>query len=402
MTDRSPHVLAYTTQKDGEHFIIGSPRTGKYVSVPGEVLDILRAFEVGQSLECVCENYRQRHGETPDLEDLIAALTACGILAAPQTDDPDAIQTAEPAQRYHFEWISPRAARLLWNRYTLCLMATIVAAALFVLARQPSLLPGWRAFYFPQDTAVHVLGLMLLGMASTFVHEMAHLTAARAAGVSCRFSIGNLLWFIVWYTDMTGIWALPRKDRYLPILAGPIIDVVSAAIIVLFLGAAESSSWALPTLTRTVLSALLFLYIMRVVWQCYFFLRTDFYYAFSNLLGCKRLMQDTEDWLRNHWARWRHRAEVVDQSALPAHERRMLPGYAAIWLTGRTIALGMLLLVQLPLLISYLLLLIDSTKAPAHGQGPSTSALLAGLLFSTLLLAGLAMWVRQLWLRKEG
>jgi putative peptide zinc metalloprotease protein len=404
MSDSTPQVLAYTVQADGNDFIIGSPHVGKYVSVPADVLEILRALEAGQSLQRICDDYHQLHGETPDLGDLIAALTSCGILASVQTrnDGSGAASSDMPPTRYHFEWISPSAARLIWNRYTLSLMAAIVAAALLALASQPSLMPGWRAFYFPRDTAAHLLGLMLLGISSTFIHEMAHLTAARAAGVSCRFSIGNMLWFIVWHTDMNGVWALPRKRRYLPILAGPIVDAVSAAAIVLYMAAAESFAWTLSTLARNILSALLFLYIMRIVWQCYFFLRTDFYYAFSNLLGCRSLMQDTEGWLRNRWASLRRRAEAVDQSALPAHERRLLPGYAAIWLTGRAVAFGMLLLVQLPLFVNYLLLLIESVNAPKTGHGPTTSALLAGLMFSAFLLVGLVMWIRELWPRKQG
>lgn len=400
MQDSAPQVLAYSVQPDGDDFIIGSVARGSFLSVPAEVVEILRAFEAGHGPEQVRRDYLQKHGETPDLDDLVQVLTAHGILADPAAAGVADAAPAKPAKRYHFEWITPPVARLIWNRYTLGLMALTVAAALLVLLWQPALLPGWRAFYFPQDTASQVLGLMLLGMASTFLHEMGHLTAARAAGVSCRFSIGNQLWFVVWYTEMNGIWALPRNRRYLPILAGPLVDLVSAALIVLLLAAAAHYAWPLPALTRNILSALLFLYIVRIIWQCYFFVRTDFYYAFSNLLGCKRLMQDTEDWLRNRWARLRGRAEKVDQAGLPAHERRMLPGYAAIWLLGRSVALGMLLFVQLPLLLSYLLLLFESTTAPAGSQGSSASALLAGLLFSTLLLAGLAMWVRQLMLRK--
>lgn len=400
MQDRPPRVLAYSVQPDGDNFIIGASGGGKFLSVPAEVVEIVRAFEAGQGPEQVRQDYLQRYGETPDLDDLIQVLTAQGILAAADADAESAPAAAPVSRGYHFEWISPRFARLLWNRFTLGLMAAVVAAALLVACWQPALLPGWRAFYFPQDTAIQVLGLMLLGMSSTFVHEMAHLTAARAAGVSCRFSIGNQLWFVVWYTEMTGIWALPRRQRYLPILAGPLIDLVSAAAILLFIAAAKAAAWPLPPLALNILSALLFLYLVRLIWQCYFFVRTDFYYAFSNLLGCKRLMQDTQDWLRNRWARWRGREDAVDQSVLPAHERRMLPGYAVVWLAGRGVAFSMLLLVQLPLFVSYLFLFVESINAPDSGQGPSTSALLAGLLFSTFLIAGLVMWARQLWLRK--
>lgn len=395
MQDTPLQVLPYSVQPDGDQFVIGSLRTGRFFAVPAEVVAILDAFKAGRTPAEVHADYLQRNGEAPDLDDLIAVLSDCGILADAAAD------VAAPPPRGHFNrLVTPALGRLLWNRYTLGAMAVIVAAAVVVLCADPGLLPGWRALYFPSETALQLLGVMLLGMASTFVHEMAHLSAARAAGVSCRFSIGNQLWFVVWYTDMSGIWALPRRQRYLPILAGPLVDLVSAAVIVLVLAAQQRLGWGFSPLTVSLLSALLFVYLLRILWQCYFFIRTDFYYALSNLLGCKRLLQDTEDWLRNHWRRWRGRGELVDQSALPAHERRMIPRYAAIWLTGRGIAFSLLLFVQLPLFASYLFLFWETLTAPGAAQPVAATTWLAGLLFCTLLFAGLVMWARQLWLRK--
>lgn len=395
MQDMPLQVLPYSVQPDGENFIIGSAWSGKFLSVPADVVAILEAFKAGSSPAQVHQDYLQRDGEAPDLDDLIQVLSGHGILRTAETPLPES-----RLPRGHFDWITPAMGRVLWNRYTFAVMAVIVFAAVVTLWRDPVLLPGWRALYFPRDTAVQLLGLMLLGMASTFVHEMAHLTAARASGVSCRFSIGNQLWFVVWYTDMSGIWALPRRQRYLPILAGPLIDLVSAALLVLVLAAERQQGWGFAPYTASLLSALLFVYLLRIVWQCYFFMRTDFYYALSNLLGCKRLLQDTEDWLRNRWARLRGRVEAVDQSGLPAHERRMIPTYAAIWLGGRCIAFSLLLFVQLPLFVSYLFLLWESITAPDSAQPVPATTWLAGLLFSTLLIAGLAMWARQLWPRK--
>lgn len=395
MQDTPLQVLPYSVQPDGDQFVIGSPRTRRYFAVPAEVVGILDAFKAGRTPAQVRADYLQRYGESPDLDDLIGVLTDCGILAG--SDESPHL----PAARGHFDrLVTPALGRLLWNRGTLAAMAVVIATAAVVLCLQPGLLPGWRALYFPNETALQLLGVMLLGMASTFVHEMAHLSAARAAGVSCRFSIGNQLWFVVWYTDMSGIWALPRRQRYLPILAGPLIDLVSAAVIVLVLAAQQRLGWGFSSLTVSLLSALLFVYLLRIVWQCYFFIRTDFYYALSNLLGCKRLLQDTEDWLRNHWRRWRGRGGLVDQSALPAHERRMIPHYAAIWLGGRGIAFGLLLFVQLPLFASYLFLFWETLTAPGPAQPVPATTWLAGLLFCTLLFAGLAMWARQLWPRK--
>ena len=77
-----------------------------------------------------------------------------------------------------------------------------------------------------------------------------------------------------------------------------------------------------------------------------------------------------------------------------------IPAYAAIWLGGRGLALGLLLFVQLPLFASYLFLFWETLTAPGPAQPVAVTTWLSGLLFSTLLIAGLALWARQLWPRK--
>jgi hypothetical protein len=48
--------------------------------------------------------------------------------------------------------------------------------------------------------------VMVIGYATVFLHEMAHLVAARGAvGVSSRLGISHRLWYLVAETDMTGV-----------------------------------------------------------------------------------------------------------------------------------------------------------------------------------------------------
>ena len=58
-----------------------------------------------------------------------------------------------------------------------------------------------------------------------FVHELAHLIAARAVGVNSRMGISHRLWYLVAETDLTGLWSVTRNQRYLPMLAGMIVDL---------------------------------------------------------------------------------------------------------------------------------------------------------------------------------
>lgn len=393
------HVLVETLsrQPEPDGILVGRKDTATFLLLPAEAVEILDDLASGLTVGEAQQRYRERHGETPDIEDLLVTVEQHGFVR-PSTEAGPAVA----ARRYHFEWLSPRWARRFCGPVTLTLGALLTVLAAAALVFEPSIVPGWRAAYFPSNTAAGLLFLMVMGLFTTFLHEMGHVLAARARGVSCRFAIGNQMWFLTWETDMTGIWALPRRQRYLPLLGGPLVDLFTAAVLIL-LFFASAHGWA--TADPAVLQfgkALLFIYVMRILWQCYFFLRTDFYYAFSNLLGCRSLMQDTEDYLRNLRVRLLRFGQPVDQSSIAPGEQRMLRIYAVIWLVGRGLALLLLIAVQLPLLFHYVMLLVDRVRngPAASGTGDSFVPVLTALFFSLFLLSGLSLWLRQLWFRK--
>jgi hypothetical protein len=402
-------VQALTRQPDSGGILVGRKDLGLFLLLPPEAVEVLDDLARGMSVGEAEAIYRRRHGETPDLDDLLTSLEQRGFVQPAtdgsgllETEAPDTLRRHPNPRSYHFEWISPRWAARLCGRPALAAGGLLVLLAATAVILNPSVVPGWRAAYFPNKTAAGLLYLMVLGLFTTFLHEMAHLIAARSRGVSCRFGIGNQLWFLVWETDMTGIWALPRGQRYLPILAGPLFDLVTAAALIL-VGFAQAGGWiALDPRVVQLGRALLFVYLMRLAWQCYFFLRTDFYYALSNLLGCKSLMNDTKAYLRNLLALLLRSGKKTDQSHIPAVERRMIPVYSAFWLVGRGLAFAMLLFIQIPLIFHYLLLAVDKFRGrtPGVGGGDGAAPILTGVFFSIFFLAGFFLWIRQLWPKK--
>ena len=237
------------------------------------------------------------------------------------------------------------------------------------------------------------------GLAVIAVHEMAHFIAARAVGVSCRFGFGTRLWVPVAETDMTGVWAVPRRRRYLPFLAGPIVDATGAALCVLVKLVAASGWITVPHGGLRFVDGLLLIYLLGLLWQCYLFVRTDFYYVLANLLRCKNLMEDTSVFVRNLVAPAIPGLERRDQSHLPRHERRALRGFAVAWIAGRVVALGVLVWVQLPLAWSYLTLL-GGALVQSDGSPRSAETLLTAFLAVAMLALGLTLWLRRLYRRR--
>ena len=402
------HVVPFTRREDGPEFIIGHPRGEVFISVPREAVEVLDLLAGGKTLDEARRSYSDKYGESLDLEgfeSFIESLAERGFVKPLAEHEREAAEgaTAEPpSPRHHFTSIPEHWAKALFGRTMLWSSAVLVAAAALALLLEPSILPDWTAFFFKRNITLMMLLLMTLGLLTTFLHEMAHLVAARAEGILCRLSVSHRLWVLVAETDMTGIWALPKSRRFLPILAGPWLDVVSAAVVVLVLFAGKKEWLSFGEQGWKVLGALLLGYLMRLLWQCFFFVRTDFYYVYATLFSCKDLMTDTQHYLRNQLRRVLRKSAVYDQQNIPKREMRAIRAYSLFWLAGRGAAFWTLFKISLPLIVAYFVQIGGSlARNWQHDRYAFADALLITTLQFGFTLSGFAFWIRSLYLRRH-
>jgi hypothetical protein len=391
-------VRPFSRQQEGEEVIIGSTETGVFLAVPHEAVELLERLAAGKSVGEVSDDYQAKYGETPDLDDFLTLLESKGMVApAAETPNILAINSADhqaATRRYHFTNFPQSVARGLFNRASLllCCLATIMA--LVAILRDPWLAPAPRDWFFPDRRALSWTILLAATYATIFVHEMGHLVAARALGINSRMGISNRLWYLVAETDLTGLWAVPKRQRYMPILAGMMIDAFSGALLVLLLFLYRQNWFPLTGFGVRMVRAMAFTYLMRIVWQFFLFVRTDLYYVIANLFNCRNLLSDTQGHLRNLVARWVRFIRPVNQSAIPLAERRMIRIYSVIWLAGRAWAFAVLVLVTVPLVVSYLRSL-DGAFRSGYRANPSEfmDAVLLAAYFLVPTLGGVVLWV---------
>jgi putative peptide zinc metalloprotease protein len=384
-------------QRDGESVIIGDLSRQVFLTIPAEGLEILSALAEGRTVGDAVRLYEQAHGETPDVDDFLAVLADEGFVA-PCGDEAFAQEvTQRPAGS--LAWISPAVARRLVGASALGVCALAVGVALALVATDPGVLPGPTVMVFQDHVAAMTAALFAVISAGIAVHEIGHLLAARASDVPARIGLSHRLWILVAETDMTGMWMAPKRRRYLAFLAGPIIDLASAAVVVGVLWA-ERHGWIglSPTLEHFT-RAVLFSYFVRLLWQCFVFVRTDFYYVIATALDCKNLLADTEDLLRNRLARLRRRAPLVDQSAIPAREMRTVGAYSVVWLGGRAFAFAALILITLPVLAGYGAEITDKATGGPSNYSAIDLATLA-VLGIGVQGVGLVVWIRSLLRRR--
>lgn len=399
-------VEAFSRQPDGEEVVIGLPDRNAFLSLPAEALEILDSLARGRTVGEAQAEFARAHGIEPDVDDLLQHLEQRGFLRVRGRDaGPQPRRQAGGADgsvRYHFAQIPEATAKRFFGPLPLAICFATIAAALAAAAYRPHLIPGRFSLVFTEHRTAKLFILSLIAYGTIFLHEFAHLLAARAQGVKSRLGISNRLWILVAETDMTGLWAVPGRQRYLPVLAGPLLDSFSAAVLFLVLFAQSNNLFMLPLAVDQIMRALIFIYLLRLLWQCFLFVRTDFYYVITTFFGCKNLMKDTQTWLKNLVLRATGSRQLTDQSHIPPRERRVIRLYSVLWVLGRGLAFFSLFFITLPVLFRYLR---GAGAALQRGLAGNPyqffDSLAVGVLNLMPLMIGLSLWITSLVRRRE-
>lgn len=387
-------VVPFAHRHEGSSVIIGDLDRQVFLTIPADGLDILSALAAGRTVGETVRLYEQAHAETPDVEGFLTALADEGFVA-PRSDDtiaPYGSRTPETIGGRR----SPPVLRRLFSVPVLGACAAWVGVALGLVATDPGLMPGPTALVFHHHIAALAASLLAVNLIGVTVHELAHLLAARAFGVPARIGVSHRLWFLVAETEMTGIWMAPKRSRYVAFFAGAIVDAVSAGVVVSVLWAARRDWIALSPTLEQFADAVLVTYLLRILWQCFIFIRTDFYYVLVTALDCANLLSDTEDLMRNALARLRGSGAVVDQSAIPPPEMRAVRAFSGLWLAGRLLALASLLFVTLPVLAGYVAEIIRAAQGSQPSRYSTFDLLTLTLIAFGVQGGGLFLWIRSL------
>jgi hypothetical protein len=199
--------------------------------------------------------------------------------------------------------------------------------------------------FFVESFVIVELTIVLGQLPLSGIHELAHLLAGRRLGLRSRIRLSNRFYFVVFETTLDGLVSVPRRRRFLPMLAGMGADVV-------VMSALTVTAAALPdgSLASRVCLALAFSTLPRIIWQGYLFLQTDIYFLVATLLGCIDLHATSRQWLANRWHRARGRTDrLVDEATWHPNDRRAARWYGPLMLLGYGAAIVMMAVVAAPL-----------------------------------------------------
>lgn len=334
------HPLTYRDGDDSDEVVVGRPALGEFVEMPRIGAVAVRLLGEGLPVRDVEDRLRRDHDVDLDVVELAEALVDLSFAAAV-----DGSVLPDPADEHpgsHLPWLRAAHVRWLFGRTATVVWCVVVLAAVATWVWRPGLVPTAADFYWTPYVGLAVLVGTLMFSVNLSVHELMHLAAARSYGAPARISFSTRLHYLVVQTDVTAIWAVPRRARYRVYLAGLRWDAFVVCLCTLLVGWVE-----LPALGVRLLPALAVTVLLSMIAQAQVYVRTDLYYVLMEWLRARNLYQDGLAYVRYLLRRTR-----VDPLAdLPDRERRGVRIYAVAMALGCTAALTSFVLFGLPILV---------------------------------------------------
>jgi hypothetical protein len=373
----------------GEDFLVGDPERGEFVVLPEigvVVIDLLRS---GRTLEDATQAATERAGTDVDVSAFAASLCELGFVD-------EAVAAPEPRpEPTDATRIRPRWARLVNGplAWTLAALGPIGATAIFVA--RPRLLPKPHDVFFLDTPVRSIAAVTVLLLLIGSVHELCHWTTARAEGVRATIRVNRRLYLLVLETNLTGLWGLPRRRRYWPLLAGMAFDALMLCSVLLARLGDQLGWWHLATGVAKLFAALTFIELTTIITQCFVFLRTDVYAVLLTATGCFDLWRTTRLELRR---RLRCITSTQRAELAAAHGRDRAVARYFVWVYGAGLLLAGWYFVTLFLPATWRLLswMVRSLGTAGVAHVAFWEALAYGLIMLTPRLLTLGVALRDL------
>jgi hypothetical protein len=336
--DRPLRLHPLTYLDEGDEVTAGRADTNSFGLFPADGAALLRHLEAGHPPAEAARWYREQYGEQVDISEFLDVLDELDLIAA------DGETVTPPAQvrwqRLGAAVFSPAA----WTAY-----GALVIAAAVAMARQPALVPAYQHLFFTRSSLlILMIGVVAGQLPLILAHEAFHALAGRRLGLNSTLRIGRRFYYVVFVTSLDGLVAVPRRQRYLPMLAGMLLDTLAIAALTLAAAPLHGATGAAAVVYRLLLS-MAFGVVLRFAWQFYFFLRTDLYYLATTILGCNDLQATARQLLANRfWRLARRPGRRTDEAAWHPRDAQVARWYSWLMAAGYTLLVVMLVTTAFP------------------------------------------------------
>ncbi|KAB2342175.1 hypothetical protein [Actinomadura rudentiformis] len=393
MTGEPVRLRPLSLVDEGEDVLVGDPETGTFVAMPKVGGVVIAALQRGATPEEAGREATAFAGEPVDMDDFVATLRELGFVEDGEAAAP-AAETASLAARR--DRLASGVVRVLFGRTAWVVYAACALLNVGLLFGVPSLRPhpAEDAFVF-DDIGRSILFLYPFTLVVMAAHEIWHWLAARAVGVPARFGVDRRMVFMVFETDLSQLWTVPRRRRFGPLLAGMAFDsVVLTCLLTVRLVAGSD----LPPVVGSLAAAWSFVLVSQLLWQCMLFLRTDLYAVFITAARCRNLWRVKTLLLRRAFGRL-SATEIEELDAADPRDVQVGLWFRWLWLAGIAAVAAWALAFVLPTVPPVVEWTADGVSAPPL-DGTFWYTLMCAAFFFGPWLVVLALTIRGMDLRR--
>jgi len=330
------HPLTYL--EEGDEVTVGRTDIDCYGLFPVDGAALLRFLESGHSPNEGARWYAENYGEQVDIVEFLEVLAEFEMILA------DGQEVTAPKR---VRW--QRLGQAMFSPIAFTAYAVLVAATAIALFRDHSLVPSYKHLFFTNSSLVILtLGIVFGQVPWILLHESFHALAGRRLGLNSNLRLGRRFYFVVFVTSLDGLVAVPRRKRYLPMLAGMLMDVLLFSALTLIAAPLHHSHGPALFVGKLLLSMAMGI-VLRFIWQFYFFLRTDLYYTAITVIGCNDLQTVAKQLLQNRWNRLLGRTDkLVDPESWTPRDASVARWYSWLMLVGYLFLGGTLVFIGFP------------------------------------------------------
>jgi hypothetical protein len=387
-------VIPLSVQKEGDYYMVGNKQIGDFYQFPEQGVRILGMLEAGDSPATISSRLEVEYAEKVDVNEFIDQLSSIGFIHPEQhrQNVMELLQSANYDRRRTFN-VDPQVARVLFSVPAQVCYLTVVLYSVFLMIRQPELRINFDAFYTETNRTALLLVLMILAVLQVALHESGHMMAAARHGIKSKYGMSNRLWSVVAESDLTGILALPKSQRYLPMMAGLLVDILCVSLLTIVLRVLLRDGAG--AFTIQVVQALILEIVVSMTWQFNIFVKTDIYFVICNYFGHPDLDRDARIYLRDLLFRFSLGLFGGKSATTNFRNLYVLRVFSGIWLFGRMLSVFVLFGVFLPTMAQYIQSAIEMLKGPPASVWIACDTIVYVLMTLSMVGLGMYMWIKE-------
>jgi putative peptide zinc metalloprotease protein len=356
-------------RKDKNRFIIEDQISGDFYEMPEICIDAIQLMNQGEQLGKIERELKVKYPQE-EVDLLIFAEQLMELDLIDSINGTKINRQEKQKEKLGFLWISPNFGKFFFNRVTCTLYAALFILNIGIFILYPSLFPHHDDIFIFDIMVINVLIWMVFTFLFVLIHEFGHVLAMRAFNLPTKLEIGHRLFFVVLLTDMSSVWKLAPKDRNVLFLAGLCFDTVLLFISLVIQLILSDGQWLL----RGLMHLAVFDIVLRMLFQCCIYMKTDLYFVFENITGCYNLMENAKQTIRQKFSFLNSNAteEVVFSG-----EKKSVFLYSLFYFLGVILTVVLYLIYYIPEIIYAAKKLL-----PGYVQPPTSLLFWDALVFS--------------------